>query len=280
MHYNTLIDATTLHTHLGDPRWVVVDCRFNLLDTDAGERAYREAHIPGAHYAHLDRDLSSSVTPDSGRHPLPEPSDFAATLGAWGIDQHTQVVAYDHGPGSIAARLWWMMRWLGAGHCAVLDGGLAAWQAAGYPVDNEIPTPEPRRFSPGGLGAKWVDSATLLSARGETLVVMDARSAERFRGEAEPIDPVAGHIPGALSAPLEDNLREGRFRPTAELRERFDNLLGPRDPATVVHSCGSGVSACHNLLAMEVAGLPGSKLYPGSWSEWIRDPSRPVATGA
>lgn len=277
--YSTLIDVHTLQEHLHHPDWVVVDCRFNLLDKDAGLRDYQAGHIPGARYAHLDHELSAPATPETGRHPLPTRETFAATLGAWGIDQHTQVVAYDIGPGSIAGRLWWMLRWLGSHRCAVLDGGLKAWQQAGFSLDTVAPSPEPRQFVPAEAAAWAVDTATLAQDTGGAWRVLDARTAERFRGEAEPIDPVAGHIPGALSAPLEANLQDGRFLPPEALRARFEGLLQGRDPATVVHSCGSGVSACHNLLAMELAGLRGSRLYPGSWSEWIRDPARPVATG-
>jgi len=279
MPYSTLIDAATLHTHLDDPDWVVVDCRFNLKDTEAGWRAYREGHIPGARYAHLDRDLSSPVTPDSGRHPLPDPDQFAATLGAWGIGDQTQVVAYDAGPGSVAARLWWMLCWLGSTNCAVLDGGLAAWRLAGYRLDDAIPEPASRVFTARADHQRWVDSAGLAAATGTQLLVLDARTGERYRGEAEPIDTEAGHIPASLSAPLEENLQGGQFRDPDALRRRFVDLIGERDPHTVVHSCGSGVSACHNLLAMELAGLTGSKLYPGSWSEWIRDPDRPRVSG-
>lgn len=282
MSYETLIDTQTLYDHLYDPDWVVVDCRFNLADPEAGRRAFHEGHIPGARYAHLDEDLAGPVTPTSGRHPLPDPERLAQTLGGWGINNVTQVVAYDDAGGAIAARLWWLLRWLGHRACAVLDGGLPAWRGQDLPLDREIPAPHPTIFSVLHEDAlSWVDSDYLLADRvsGDSLVI-DARTPARYRGEQEPIDPVAGHIPGAVNLPYEGNLdNEGRFMDPQALRERFAAVLGERSAASAVHMCGSGVTACHNLLAMEAAGLAGSRLYAGSWSEWIRDPSRPMATG-
>ena len=280
MRYNTLIDVNTLHAHLNDPHWVVVDCRFNLMDAEAGRRAYRESHLPGARYAHLDEDLSSPITPTTGRHPLPDPGQLARKLGEWGIGPETQVVAYDDMGGMLAAaRLWWLVRWLGHERVAVLDGGFPAWQRAGLPLTAELPTAQPATFTAQPNDRLWLTTAQVLALSPEN-VVLDARGAARFRGEMEPIDPVAGHIPGAVNLPTENNLTaDGRFLPQAELRARFAAALGERPPTAVVHSCGSGVTACHNLLAMEAAGLRGSRLYAGSWSEWIRDPGRPVATG-
>jgi thiosulfate/3-mercaptopyruvate sulfurtransferase len=282
MNHETLIDTQTLYDHLYDPDWVVVDCRFNLADPESGRRAYHEGHIPDARYAHLDEDLSGPVTPTSGRHPLPDPQRLAQTLGNWGINNVTQVVAYDDAGGAFAARLWWLFRWLGHRACAVLDGGLAAWRGQDLPLSREIPAPHSTVFSVLHEDAlSWVDSDYLLTDRvtGDSLVI-DARAPARYRGEQEPIDPVAGHIPGAVNLPYEGNLdNEGRFIDPQALRERFAAVLGERPAASVVHMCGSGVTACHNLLAMEAAGLAGSRLYAGSWSEWIRDPSRPVATG-
>ena len=280
MIYSTLIEAGTLNAHLSDPDWVVVDCRFNLMDTEAGRRAYREAHIPGARYAHLDEDLSGPINPHSGRHPLPDPQRLAGTLGGWGIAAQTQVVAYDDGNGALAARLWWLLRWLGSERCAVLDGGIAAWRERGLPLSTAIPTPTPVIFKGRADQDLWVDTAAVLSNidSGENLLI-DARAAIRYRGEKEPIDPVAGHVPGAVNLPLEDNVHDGRFLPPDELRQRFSAMLDGRSPSAIVHMCGSGVSACQNMLAMEVAGLSGSRLYPGSWSEWIRDSARPIATG-
>lgn len=282
MSYEILIDVQTLYDHLHHPDWVVVDCRFNLADPQAGRRAYNEGHIPGARYAHLDEDLSGPVTPTSGRHPLPDPAKLAQTLGSWGISNITQVVAYDDAGGAMAARLWWLLRWLGHRACAVLDGGLPAWQGQDLPLSREIPTPHPTVFSVLHEDAlSWVDSDYLLAdmVTGDSLVI-DARAPARYRGEQEPIDPVAGHIPGAVNLPQQANLdKEGRFIDPQALRERFVSVLGEQPASRVVHMCGSGVTACHNLLAMEAAGLAGSRLYAGSWSEWIRDPSRPVATG-
>lgn len=277
----TLVSAQTLARHLDDPAWVVVDCRFSLADPSAGERAYAEGHIPGARYAHLDRDLSSHITPTSGRHPLPDPPGLAARLGAWGIDSRTQVVAYDDAGGAFAARLWWLLRWLGHGAAAVLDGGIAAWTAAGGPLQSAAPTPRARSFQPRLQAGAWLDAAAVAAGLAEgTLRLVDARTQERFRGEVEPIDPVAGHVPGAINRPFQRNLAaDGRFRPADELRAELEAAAGGGAPEAVVHMCGSGVTACHNLLAMEHAGLAGSRLYAGSWSEWIRDPARPVARG-
>ncbi|MFO1371597.1 MAG: sulfurtransferase [Candidatus Competibacteraceae bacterium] len=279
--FNTLIDAATLHAQLSDPNWVVVDCRFNMADMDAGRRAYRESHIPGARYAHLDADLSSPITPSTGRHPLPEPLQLARKLGDWGIGDHTQVIAYDDMGGMLAAaRLWWLLRWLGHTACAVLNGGFPAWQRAGLPLTAAFPKVYPAPFQARRDDRLWLSSAQVLAMPAEELL-LDARGAARYRGEMEPIDPVAGHIPKAVNLPTESNLTsDGYFLPLPELRARFTAVLKAQPPATVVHSCGSGVTACHNLLAMEAAGLSGSRLYAGSWSEWIRDPNRPIATGA
>jgi thiosulfate/3-mercaptopyruvate sulfurtransferase len=281
MPYVNLIDAVTLRDQIGDPSWVVVDCRFSLMDTEAGRRAYRESHLPGARYAHLDEDLSGPITPSTGRHPLPDPARSARKLGEWGIDDRTQVVAYDDMGGMLAAaRLWWLLRWLGHEAVAVLDGGISAWRQAGLPLTAELPVVQPTVFEARPDDRLWLTTARVQALPRLELLV-DARAAARYRGEVEPIDPVAGHIPGAANLPTEDNLAaEGRFRPADELRARFAAVLGGRSPTAVVHNCGSGVTACHNLLAMEVAGLNGSRLYAGSWSEWIRDPNRPVATGA
>lgn len=280
MPYTTLIDIAALKTHLRDPDWIMVDCRFNLMEPEAGRRAYRENHLPGARYAHLDDDLSGPITPETGRHPLPDPARLAQRFGAWGIGHHTQVVAYDDLGGMLAAaRLWWLLRWLGHETVAVLDGGLPAWLNAGLPLTAELPVASSTRFDARPDDRLWLTAAQV-QALPPDHVVLDARGAARYRGEMEPIDPVAGHIPGAVNLPTDGHLTpEGGFLPTVELRARFDAALSGKPPAAIVHSCGSGVTACHNLLAMEAAGLPGSRLYPGSWSEWIRDPGRPVATG-
>lgn len=281
MNYTTLIDATTLHAHLQDPCWVVVDCRFNLMDIEAGPRAYQENHLPGARYAHLDKDLSSPITPTSGRHPLPDPERLAYTLGAWGIGPETQVVAYDDTGGMLAAaRLWWLLRWLGHQAVAVLDGGFSVWRRQGLPLTADMPVVEPALFIAKPDDRQWLTIDQILTLPAEN-VLLDARGAARYRGKMEPIDPIAGHIPGAMNLPTEGHLTaEGCFLQPAELQARFNAILGERLPSAVVHNCGSGVTACHNALAMEVAGLNGSRLYAGSWSEWIRDPTRPIATDA
>ena len=280
MPYTTLIDIAALKIHLRDPDWIMVDCRFNLMEPEAGRRAYRENHLPGARYAHLDEDLSGPITPETGRHPLPDPARLAQRFGAWGIGHHTQVEAYDDLGGMLAAaRLWWLLRWLGHETVAVLDGGLPAWLKAGLPLTAELPVASSTRFDARPDDRLWLTAAQVQALPPEE-VVLDARGAARYRGEMEPIDPVAGHIPGAVNLPTDGHLTpEGGFLPMVALRARFDAALSGKPPAAIVHSCGSGVTACHNLLAMEAAGLPGSRLYPGSWSEWIRDPERPVATG-
>ena len=269
--YKTLISAAELLGCYTRPDYVVIDCRFDLFNTAAGRAAYLQGHIPGAIYAHLDEELSGPVRPGiSGRHPLPDVAVLAQKLGSWGIDAHKQVVVYDAQAGAIAARLWWMLRWLGHEAVAVLDGGWPAWLAAGGPADTAVPVPVPAVFTPHPRPDRLVDAAGLDRLRHDSsYLLLDARSPERFRGEAEPIDPVAGHIDGAENAPLTRNLIEGRFRPADELRNLYQPLLGDRAGERVVCYCGSGVSACHNILAMVHAGLGEPRLYPGSWSEWI-----------
>jgi len=277
--YKTLVDCHTLALHLHDPDWVVVDCRFILSRPDAGREAYGNGHIPGARYAHLNDDLSAPVTATSGRHPLPDPQQLAAKLGAWGIGPGKQVVAYDDSFGAMAARLWWLLRWLGHDTVALLDGGLPRWQREGHPLTKDLPVFQPAVFVPRPRHEMVVDAEFVARAvRDDRWLVLDARSEERFNGEVEPLDPVAGHIPGAVNLPFEDNLHvSGRFSSPEELRALYRGQMKQVGPERVVQMCGSGVTACHNLLAMEHAGLPGAKLYAGSWSEWIRDPSRPVA---
>lgn len=283
-----LIDATTLAARLQHPgdgaAPVLLDCSFDLTDVDAGERSYRAGHLPGAHYLHLDRHLSDQrPTADGrfrGRHPLPARTAFAAVVGALGIGPGTPVVAYDRQGGVYAARAWWMLRWLGHREVAVLDGGVAAWQSAGGTLSTEAPQPRDAGAYPMGSPLVGSVEADALQAQLGRRRLIDARAPERFRGEVEPLDPVAGHIPGALNRPFKDNLgADGRFLDAAALRAAFAPLLGGRRPAETVHMCGSGVTACHNLLAMEAAGLAGSLLYPGSWSEWCGDPARPIARG-
>jgi len=281
MDFTTLMDAETLRTVPASTDLLIVDCRFDLADPSAGERAYAQGHVPGALYAHLDRDLSGPVTPATGRHPLPDPVAFAEILSGWGIAPATQVVAYDASGGMIAARLWWMLRWLGHGRVAVLDGGLAAWRAAGGTLDRSTARRSRTRFVAEprtGAAVSTAELAELLDAGG--CVLVDARSAERFEGHNEPIDPVAGHVPGSVNFACQANLSaDGRFLGRDALRAAWSGLLCGRPSGRMVSMCGSGVTACHNLLALEHAGLGEGRLYPGSWSEWIRDPSRPVAKG-
>lgn len=290
----TLIEPEDLAAQLASETtttsdWTVVDCRFDLARPGWGANAYTAGHVSSAVYAHLDRDLSGPLYSGSGRHPLPAPERLAQTFGDWGIDETVQVVAYDQGNGAYAARLWWLLRWVGHRKVAVLNGGFAAWQQAGLPLATISPCRQPRTFTLGLTAEGIVSTAELtrIVNSGELsngrAVLVDARAADRFAGENETIDPVAGHIPGALNHPFARNVDAwGRFLPASELRDRWQATLGVDAGHTigrVISMCGSGVTACHNLLAMEIAGLPGARLYAGSWSEWIREPSRPVANG-
>jgi thiosulfate/3-mercaptopyruvate sulfurtransferase len=276
-----LIAAEALAQRLGEPGLRLFDCRFDLADPASGERDYRVSHLPGAVYVHLDRDLSGPVSATTGRHPLPAPTEFEARLRAWGLGAGTIAVAYDAGNSMYAARLWWMLRWLGHERSLVLDGGFARWRALGLPVDQAVTAATPGDFAAHARTDLAVDAATVLAVAADTgCRLLDARSPERFRGEVEPLDAVAGHVPGALNHPLTESLAaDGRLRTPEELRRSFEATLGGVPASHVVAMCGSGVTACHLLLALEQAGLAGARLYPGSWSEWIRDPSRPVATG-
>ena len=280
--FTTLVSAAELLAHLkqATPPLVVLDAGFDLADPAAGERAHAAAHLPGSLYVHLDRDLSGPKTGANGRHPLPERRVFAATAGRLGIAPATQVIALDRQGGVYAARLWWMLRWLGHEVVAVLDGGLRAWQAAGGATSSAAAAPRPAPPYPERPALVAAVDLDQVARRPPEVAVLDARAGERFRGEVEPLDRVAGHIPGALNRPYAGNLGpDGRFKPAAVLAEEFRAVLGQRGAAEVIHSCGSGVTACHNLLAMEHAGLAGSRLYPGSWSEWSADPARPIARG-
>ncbi|MEK7191395.1 MAG: sulfurtransferase [Pseudomonadota bacterium] len=281
MIFTTLIDTDALARHLTDPRWVIVDCRFTLTNADAGRCAYDAGHIPGARYAHLNEDLSSRITSRSGRHPLPDPAVLSKKLGAWGIDETRQVVVYDDSFGAMASRLWWLLRWFGHDAVALLDGGYPKWVREKKPVTTDKPLIHPVTFAPRLHPTLRVNAAFVEQAvKDNAFLVMDARAEERYRGDIEPLDKVAGHIPGAVNAPYEDNLDiSGEFLPAEELRERYLDLLSGVTPDQAIHMCGSGVTACHNVLAMEHAGLVGAKLYAGSWSEWITDPDRPVAKG-
>lgn len=282
--YRTLIDAPTLLglQRRGTPL-LLLDCGFDLTDTEAGEREHVAGHLPGAHYLHLERDLSGPQRDNGGRflgrHPLPAREALSATMASLGLTPATQVVAYDAQGGCFAARAWWLLRWLGHEAVAVLDGGRQAWAAAGGPLTaerSESPASAPE-LTETAPAMPTIEGAELLAGLGR-LRVLDARAPERFRGEVEPLDAVAGHVPGATNRFFKLNLQaDGCFKPAAQLREELRPLLGGTDPAQLVQQCGSGVTACHNLLAFEQAGLHGSRLYPGSWSEWCADPARPVA---
>jgi len=289
MKINPLVDAESLR-HLLARRvpddagsLAIIDCRFDLGKPAAGFQAYLEGHIPGAGYADLNRDLSGPITPTSGRHPLPSPAIFSAWASEVGISNHTQVIAYDAANGSFAARLWWLLRWLGHDAVAVLDGGFAAWKALGGAVEVGAPpsakTPTRRPFVAHADRQLWLTTEQVQQALGQPgRVLVDARAPQRFSGHEEPLDAVAGHIPQALNHPFTLNLtKDGRFLPGEELRRLWQQRLAGIAPADLIAMCGSGVTACNNLLALEVAGLKGGRLYPGSWSEWIRDPRRPVA---
>jgi len=281
MAHTTLVSAEETAAHLSDPQWVICDCRHDLANYSSGYKAYRSGHIPGARFLHLDVDLSGPKTGLNGRHPLPHPATFCLRLGALGIANDTQVVAYDETGGAYAARLWWMLRWVGHTRVAVLNGGWQAWTSAGLPVTVEQPVVEPVSYNGRPQAQFTVDGNQVLAQlHDRDTQVLDARSADRYRGENETLDPVAGHIPGALNRFFKLNLDgDGRFKTPAALKTEFGAVLNGHAPESIIHQCGSGVTACHNLLAMEVAGLPGSRLYPGSWSEWVSDRKRPVAKG-
>jgi thiosulfate/3-mercaptopyruvate sulfurtransferase len=276
-----LVSPEILAQHVNDPSWVIFDCRHDLADFAKGARLYREGHVPSAHFAPVETALSGTKTGINGRHPLPAPQTFADFLGQHGVSETSTVVAYDDVGGMYAARLWWMAKWIGLKQLAVVDGGWQKWVADGRPVSTEVPTPQPvalrARVVPEMF---WTVEEVQRRLKDPNAALIDARAAERYRGEVEPIDRVAGRIPGALNRFYKQNLNPDlTFRPAAELRREFESLLGSRRPENVGHQCGSGVTACANLFAMEHAGLAGSKLYPGSWSEWIADPARPVAKG-
>ena len=280
MTFRTLISTQQLAEQLTNPQLVLVDCRHNLFDVTWGELAYRETHLPGAYFMHLDRDLSGAKTGNNGRHPLPDAAQLAEKLRALGIDDTSVVVAYDQNNSQFAVRLWWLLRWLGHTEVAVLDGGFEKWRSEGRSLDQAVPAARLGKHSnwPGAQQAV-VDARYVLDHLNDSaMTLIDARTADRFKGENEPIDPVAGHIPGARNRPYSENLQADlTFKSAHQLRVELLALLEGRSADSVVHQCGSGVTACHNLLAMEIAGLTGSRLYPGSWSEWISDPGRPIA---
>jgi thiosulfate/3-mercaptopyruvate sulfurtransferase len=279
---NLLVTTEELAAHLNDPDWVIFDTRHDLGDTEMGRHAYAEDHIPGAFFLHLDDDLSGPKNGRNGRHPLPDQRAFSGRMAALGVARGKHAVVYDDAGGMVASRLWWMLRWLGMERVALLDGGYPKWLAEGRQVTAEVPVPVPGRNDFVLQAGKTVDAEFVLSHLGDgASVVLDARAPERYRGEQEPLDPVAGHIPGAVNRPFKSNLNaDGTFRAADQLCAEYLELLNGRAPGQMVHQCGSGITACHNLFAMELVGLTGSRLYPGSWSEWVADRSRPVVLGA
>lgn len=278
---SVLIQPNALAQALDDPRLRLFDCRFRLADPEAGRALWSEGHIPGALHADLDHDLTGTVTASTGRHPLPDPGDFRDWCARHGIDESRRVVCYDDAGGSFAARLWWLLAmWLGHPSVQVLDGGLQEWVAQGYRLTTAVPPMPPNTVWAPQPGSERLVTTTELEAPEPGRIIVDARDEDRYAGATEPIDPVAGHIPGAVNRPFPENLEGGlRWRSPGEIRERFDGLIGDGEGSRIVHMCGSGVTACHNVLAMEYAGLTGSRLYAGSWSEWVSDPARAVETG-
>ncbi|MEM7501928.1 MAG: sulfurtransferase [Pseudomonadota bacterium] len=279
--FDTLMPASELMQRLDDPHVVIVDCRFSLADPDQGRRDYSQGHIPGAVYAHLDADLASTVTADSGRHPLPQPDEFVATVRRWGVSSESQVVVYDDAGGGIAARAWWLLQWMGHEAAALLDGGFAAWIADSLPVSAKVESRSPGTFSgaPASVMSIDVEEVQARLASDENFLLVDARDSARFRGEQEPIDPVAGHVPGARNLPFNRSLTtNGRFLSPDELRRLWEPLK-PGQAGEWAVMCGSGVTACHLALSAQIAGLPAPRLYVGSWSEWLREPVRGVGTG-
>ena len=280
MSLHTLASTTELAAHLADPDWVIIDCRHDLADPLAGRAEYRRSHIPGARYLDAAEDLAAPLSGKNGRHPLPTVEAFSQSLARAGIETGRQVIAYDAQAGVFAARLWWMLRWIGHDAVAVLDGGWNKWIAEGRPVSAEIPAPSQASFAPSPRSTAVDCSFVLASLDKPGVVLLDARAPDRFRGENETLDPVGGRIPGAANRFFKENLGSGGlFKPAAQLRQEYSALLAGRNPEQLVHYCGSGVSACHNVLAMEIAGLANGRLYAGSWSEWCADPSRPRAQG-
>jgi thiosulfate/3-mercaptopyruvate sulfurtransferase len=277
--HEILVSTAQLAEHLDDPKWIVIDTRHDLMDPARGPQLYAEGHVPGAYFLHVDDDLSSPKTGKNGRHPMADIHEFAKKINQCGVTPESQVVAYDDIGGNYAVRLWWMLRWLGHEKAALLDGGYPAWVKEGRPISKDVPPPRSGAFVPRPHLGATVDVHFMEKHHADPSIrLLDARAAERFAGKTEPIDPVAGHIPGAINRFWKENLdADGRFKAPAQLRAEFEALLGD-DAGRAVHMCGSGVTACHNAFAMELAGLPSGRLYPGSWSEWVSDPTRPVAT--
>jgi len=279
--YDKIVSTAELAAHLNDPEWIILDCQHDLINHAFGRESYAREHIPGAHFVAMERDMAGVKTGRNGRHPLPTPEALAATFSRLGITAGRQVIAYDSSQNNYAGRVWWTLRWLGHMSVAVLDGGLGKWKSEARGLTTEVPVPKAAVFTGRAKDNMQVSADTILAAIGKPgLQVVDARAPERYSGAAETIDPVGGHIPGALLRFGKENINpDGTYKSPEVLRADFTRLLGDTPPDQVVHQCGSGVSACNNIIAMELAGLPGAKLYVGSWSEWCSDPARPVATG-
>ena len=280
--YKTLIKAEELVSHLEDESWLIFDCRFDLADVDKGHKSYAESHIATANYAHLDFNLSSPITPDSGRQPMPDINKLNQWLASCGLTEHCQVVVYDSSSGAMSSRLWWLLKCLGHESVAILDGGWQAWVNQGLAVDSKLPECQASTFSADFSDHCVVTTQKVLdNLNSDEFKLIDVRANERFIGKQEPIDPVAGHIPGAINMPLTDNLDEnGFFKTVAQLKEMYAPLCESTPADKQVYMCGSGVTACHSVFALSVAGFAVSRVYAGSWSEWIRDPQRPVAIGS
>ncbi len=279
--HDKIVSCAELAAHLTDPDWIILDCQHDLMNHTFGREAYAREHIPGAHFVAMEGDMAGTKTGSNGRHPLPTPAALEAVFGRLGVSAGRQVVAYDGSQNNYAGRVWWTLRWLGHHAVAVLDGGLGKWKAEGRVLTADVPVPRAAVFTARPDDSRRVAVSAIVANLGKPgMKVVDARAAERYSGATEPIDPVAGHIPGALLRFGKDNIKpDGTYKGAADLKAEFRQLLGDTPPEQVVHQCGSGVSACNNLIAMELAGLSGAKLYVGSWSEWCADPSRPVATG-
>ena len=281
MSFQTTISTHDLNANLTDDNWCLFDCRFILKDPHGGRKKYDQGHLPGAQYANLDEDLSSPAKSTTGRHPLPDANTLIEKLQRWGVNNDSQVVCYDDVSGAFGARMWWLLRWLGHRDVAVLDGGIDRWVADGLPLTTDVPTRPRGTFSGTPDDDLWVDIGFVQQRlAADEITLLDARSHERFAAIDKKTDPVPGHVPGANNYPFANNLDDGgKFLPREQLRTRFAAVFADHQPHEIINMCGSGVTACHNLLAMHHAGFPQTRLYVGSWSEWIKDPARPVATG-
>ena len=281
MSYQTIISAHDLNQNINNENWFVFDCRFLLKDPNGGLKKFNEGHIPGAQFADMDKDLSSPMTKTSGRHPLPDPNTFIEKLRKWGVSNNSQIICYDDMSGAFAARMWWLCHWLGHIDVAVLDGGIEKWTANNLPLETNVQTKKTGNFVGEANDAMWVEIHFVQQQLEQgNICLLDARSAERFTAKDQKTDPVPGHIPSALNYPFAGNLnQQGVFRSEQELLQRFESIFANNHQDEIINMCGSGVTACHNALAMKIAGLSIPRLYVGSWSEWIKDQSRPIGTG-